>query len=126
MNYSESTNNKTFLEELPSIDSIKQRYIRNDSMPVPESGMMSSNDVSYDSPYSTYGQQYGQQQQMPQMMTPISEPKHDLSCREVAAHVMSCDICRSFYNLNVTPYIVTIIALILIVLFLVKNILNLK
>lgn len=125
MNYSENANQKTFLEELPNINSIKQKYIRNDITALPDTGdVVSSNDMSFDNPYATYSQPTPP----PMMMTrlPDLQQQRELSCREVAAHVMSCDICRSFYNMNVTPYIVTIVVLILIVLFLIKNILQLK
>ena len=49
----------------------------------------------------------------------------NISCLDFAKHVKNCPICSKFYNIDKTPYIVSIVILSIVCLLLLRKVLNL-
>ena len=51
---------------------------------------------------------------------------HNYSCMDIAEHIAYCPICSKLYKKNDVPFIITIVVLVIIIIFLGKNIYDLK
>lgn len=75
-------------------------------------------------PPSPYDDYYNRSAPPPQpsaasIMMPSPE---ELSCAIVAKHVDNCPICRKFYDTDVSKYIITIIALVILNIYLLRKV----
>jgi len=121
MNYGFENNQKrTYLDDLPSASEIDRKHIRQNYIPPQESGM----NAQYYHVEEYQEPQQPQSQPQPQLQHEFQP--NSISCMEIAFHVKSCPICTHYYNTNISLYIATIVLLIVIILFLLKNILHLK
>jgi hypothetical protein len=108
-------NGKSLIDSLPDIDSINKKYIVNQHIPPPESGM-----VQYTEPEPEYD---SQSQQLPIQTQSQQLPVYDsnfsnLNCLDISKHVKQCPICQYYYNTNTLLYVNVIIGLFIIILLL--------
>lgn len=129
----------------PGVDNINNKFIRQHHQISKDAGMDPRNkhgninnypNISYDSNFKNNQEmQYydNENNQVPykennlEKLEPnkLNTQTEPLSCISVAEHIANCPICSKFYNTDKTPYIITIIILVLICLILLKKVLDL-
>uniref|UniRef100_A0A6C0KPS6 Uncharacterized protein n=1 Tax=viral metagenome TaxID=1070528 RepID=A0A6C0KPS6_9ZZZZ len=121
----------------PQQTQLSRRFIRKNSVMMPESGMLSNpyeqfsygsepaeppasipqNNVFRNSSIIEFPSQ--PQFQPPQMMQP-----HVFSCQDIFYHIESCPLCKKFYKQDNTVYLIIIAILVLACALLIKKVLS--
>ena len=129
----------TFLEDLPELDtleptleitdrseSIKRRFLKNQHIPYPQSGMVEQEmdiDMGMRPPMGIPVRS----EQMPIQRADIIEPivsRSSFSCQDIYYHIDDCPMCRKFYRSDNTMYLIVIAILIITCALLLKKVLN--
>jgi hypothetical protein len=141
-------NNRTLIDDLPQLEQLQSSAINKTRSHHPanayedynSSQMPQKQDESYYPPlnhyqdhddnyhnqsyYSPYDNYYDRSNapQGPSAASIVMPSPEELSCAIVAKHVDNCPICRKFYDTDVSKYIITIIALVILNIYLLRKI----
>lgn len=107
-----------------SADDKYKKYIRNNTVLSPESGMVIRESIPHPPP--SHQKPTSKQQQEDEMMMYASQHLYGApTCIDVANHIRMCPICSKLYNTDYTMYVLCIIILAIVCIILMKKCLNL-
>jgi hypothetical protein len=113
-------NNRTLIDDLPSIDTINKKYIMNAHTPPPESGMsMSTPNLPPSPEYMEDNTMFNMPRYQYDQNLPPQASNHSLNCVDVSKHVKDCPVCQYYYHTNTLMYI-NVIGLFVIIFLILK------